>query len=295
MDATLSPPTLAHPWRVAALTAAALIGFAANSLLCRLALAPGAAGGPSIDAASFTAVRLVSGAAMLALLAWATGMRDWLRSGSWASAAALFAYALAFSLAYLRIGAGPGALLLFGAVQMTMIGWGLSSGERPGAWEWLGIALAFGGLGGLTLRGATAPDSLGAGLMVLAGIAWGIYSIRGRGSRRALGATAGNFARALPLALLSSLVLRGALHLSPRGALLAAASGALASGVGYSFWYAALPHLTATRAAVVQLAAPVVAAVGAVLLLGEPASPRLLGAGAAIIGGVALTVLARTR
>lgn len=273
--------------RTALLTLAALLGFAANSLLCRSAL-----GSHSIDPASFTGVRLGAGALTLVLLAGLGDGGIWRRS-SWVSGLALFAYAIAFSFAYVRIGAGPGALLLFGCVQLTMIGWGLHRGERPAAREWLGVAVALGGLAVLTLRGASTADALGASLMAVSGVAWGVYSIRGRGTTQALPSTAGNFLRALPFALAASAIAVTGLHLSPRGVLLAALSGALASGVGYSFWYAALPHLSATRAAAVQLAAPVVAALGAVFLLAEPLTPRLLLAGSAIVGGIALVVLGR--
>jgi drug/metabolite transporter (DMT)-like permease len=275
--------------RIAALTAAALIGFAANSILCRLAL-----GTHEIDAASFTGIRLLSGAVALAILAWATRPPGEARvGGSWASAAALFAYAAAFSYAYLRLEAGAGALILFGAVQVTMIGWGWLRGERPGHLEWIGLAVALVGLVALTLPGLAAPDPAGAGLMALAGVAWGVYSLRGRSGPRALAATAGNFARSLPLAIALVVAAAASLQISFKGALLAAISGSLASGVGYSLWYAALPGLAATRAAVVQLAVPVLAAVGGVALLGESPSLRLAGAGLAILGGVALTLRGR--
>jgi drug/metabolite transporter (DMT)-like permease len=272
--------------RTAALAAAALVGFAANSILCRMALQQGLA-----DAASFTSIRLGSGALVLLVLHRATTpARPAGPSGSWTSAAALFAYAAAFSFAYLRIGAGTGALLLFGAVQATMLVWALRSGERLGASEWLGLAAALGGLVALVLPGLTAPDPAGAALMIAAGIAWGVYSLRGRGTAHPLAATASNFARAVPFTLALSLLAAGRVHVTREGALLAVASGALASGVGYSLWYAALRGLTATRAAVVQLSVPVLAAVGAVILLGERPSARLVLAGGAIIGGVALAV-----
>ena len=273
---------------VAALCSAALLGFAANSLLCRAAL-----GGGSIDAASFTALRLASGAAVLALLARRAPDR---RAGSWASAAALAGYAAAFSFAYLRLTAATGALILFAAVQATMLGWGIWRGERPRALEWLGFAIAAGGLVALTLPGLAAPDPLGGALMAAAGLSWGIYSLRGRGARDPLAVTADNFARTLPLAAvlaLGALTLAG--HATIRGAALAVASGALASGVGYSLWYAALPQLAATRAAIVQLSVPAVTAGAAVALLGEAMTPRFAVAATAILGGVALAVLARGR
>jgi drug/metabolite transporter (DMT)-like permease len=270
--------------RTAALTAAALLGFAANSILCRMALQPRLA-----DAASFTTIRLVSGAVVLVLLA-RTSVRAESSGGSWASAAALFAYAAAFSFAYLRIGAGVGALLLFGAVQATMLLWALRSGERLRPLQWLGLAAALAGVVALVRPGLAAPDPLGASLMLAAGVAWGAYSLRGRGIPRPLAATASNFARSVPFTLALSLAAPGPVAVSPRGALLAVASGALASGVGYSLWYAALRGLTASRAAVVQLLVPLLAAAAAVVLLNEPLTARLTGAGIAILGGIALAM-----
>ncbi|MCY1082311.1 DMT family transporter [Archangium lansingense] len=226
------------------------------------------------------------------------GSKGGTRQGSWGSALALFAYAAGFSLAYVRIPAGLGALILFGCVQATMLSVGLVRGERPRALEWLGLAMALGGLIALRLPGATAPDALGATLMAGAGIAWGVYSLRGRGTADPLAATADNFLRSVPMTLglsvLAPLAL-GAPRATVAGVGLAVASGALASGVGYSLWYAALPHLTAMRAAVVQLAVPVVAAAGGVLLLGETLTPRLVGSGSALLFGVFLTLLARQR
>jgi len=266
------------PARTALCAGAALAGFAANSLLCRAALRGG-----EIDAWSFTAVRMASGALVLGLLA-----RTW-RAGSWASALALVAYAGLFSLAYLLIPAGVGALVLFGAVQATMIGWSVRSGRRPRALEWCGLALALGGLAWLTLPGAGAPDARGLGLMASAGIAWGIYSLRGRSAQRPLLATAGNFARGVVLVLPFAAFAK--VEIGARGFGLACASGALASGLGYSLWYAALPGMSATRAALVQLSVPLLTACAAGLLLGERPSERLFVSGAAILGGIALAVL----
>jgi drug/metabolite transporter (DMT)-like permease len=206
---------------------------------------------------------------------------------------ALFTYAAAFSLAYVRIAAGTGALLLFGAVQVTMIGWGVLRGARPGLRQWAGIALALGGLAGLTLPGASAPDAGGAALMLLAGAAWGAYSLLGRRTADPLPATAANFARSVVPALALALLSWRGLHLSPAGVGLAAASGAIASGVGYSLWYAVLPALGATRAAVVQLAVPVITPLAAALILAEPVTPRLALAGSAILAGIALALLER--
>jgi drug/metabolite transporter (DMT)-like permease len=276
--------------RTAALTTAALVGFAANSILCRMALQPGL-----IDAATFTTVRLVSGALVLVALDGAAGAgRGSGRGGSWASAAALFAYAAAFSFAYVRIGAAVGALLLFGAVQAAMLAWALRSGERLGLAQWLGLAMALGGLVVLVAPGVSRPDPAGAALMAGAGVAWGVYTLRGRGTARPLAATAANFARAVPFTLALSATSPAPLHVTGWGAGLAALSGALASGVGYSLWYAALAGLTATQAATLQLSVPLLAAAGGVALLGERVDGRLVLSAAAILGGVALAARPRS-
>lgn len=284
-------------WRVAALTAAALTGFAANSLLCRMALRPGL-----IDAATFTGVRLVSGALVLVVLARvsvrASGrMAAPRRGGSWTSAAALFAYAAAFSYAYLRISAGVGALLLFGAVQITMLAAALRAGERPRGPEAIGWVIAAVGLVILLSPGITAPDPRGAVLMIAAGVAWGIYSLRGRSAASPLLATADNFARSVLLAVALAVLaaLSASPHATARGAALAVLSGAIASGVGYSLWYAALPTLGAARAAVVQLLVPVLVAAAGVALLGEPVTRRLVLSAIAVLGGVALATSAGDR
>jgi drug/metabolite transporter (DMT)-like permease len=278
--------------RTAGLTAAAMLAFAANSLLCRAAL-----GGGHADAASFTLVRLVGGALALGLLARARATPPPPARFAWGSAAALFAYAIGFSLAYRRISAGTGALLLFAAVQLTMIGAGLRAGERPRAPEWAGLALSIAGLFVLARPGLARPDPQGALLMLGAGAAWGVYSLRGRGSADAVGLNAASFARAVPLALAASAVatLLGSARVSPLGVSLALASGALASGLGYAVWYAALRGLTATRAAIVQLSVPPLAAAGGALLLGERLSARLLVASVLILGGIALAVLGHRR
>jgi drug/metabolite transporter (DMT)-like permease len=279
--------------RTATFCILALLGFAANSLLTRMALRP-----RLVDAASFMLIRLSMGAIALVLLARLRRPAAELRHGSWLSALLLFGYAAPFSYAYLRIGAGVGALILFGSVQVTMIGWGLVRGERPRPGEWIGLLVAFAGLAALTLPGTSRPDVLSFLLMLLAGVAWGAYSLRGRRAGDPLGATAGNFLRSVPLAALlaSGLVLSGsvgALHASAEGIALAVASGALASGVAYTFWYTALPGLTALRAALVQLTVPVLAALGAIVLLDERPSARLLGSGLAVLGGVTLALLTR--
>jgi drug/metabolite transporter (DMT)-like permease len=274
------------------LCALALCGFAGNSLLTRLALRP-----HLIDAASFTALRLCAGAAALLALAQLRKPRAGLGQGSWLSALLLFVYAAPFTYAYLRMGAAIGALILFGVVQVTMISWGLFRGERPRAGEWLGLSLALSGLVALTLPGAKQPDLVAVLLMTVAGIAWGAYSLRGRGSRDPLAATAGNFTRAAPFSLLlaASAWLPNArvAHAAPSGVLLALSSGALTSGVAYTLWYAALPNLSALRAALVQLAVPVLAAAAAVVLLDEPLTLRLIGAGLLVLFGVSCALWTR--
>ena len=272
------------PARVFIAMTAALIGFSANSLLTR-----GALGADLLDAGSFTAIRLLTGALTLTLLARlrAPAVRE---GGSWRSAAALAGYAIAFTLAYRRIGAGVGALVLFGAVQVTMIGTGLVRGERPRRLDWLGVAIAFAGLLVFTIPGATAPDAIGTALMATAGVCWGIYSLAGRRSRDPLGATAGNFVRATAFGLIFAAALSASSHVTAAGVWLAAASGSLASGVGYTLWYAALPSLPAWRAAVVQLVVPILTAVAAAPLLGEAITMRLAIAAALVTAGVGLTV-----
>jgi drug/metabolite transporter (DMT)-like permease len=272
--------------RTLALTAAALTAFAANSLLCRLALGAG-----TIDAASFTSVRIVSGALMLVLvLLLVPGRREVEPRRGWIGPAMLFLYAIAFSYAYLELTAGTGALILFACVQITMLTAGIRGGERVHPAQWLGMACAFAGLAYLVFPGVTAPPPAGALAMALAGVAWGLYSLAGRGVSNPLAATARNFRLAVPLALAVSAVWYAGFHLTPRGAALAATSGALASGLGYVVWYAALPGLGATRAAFVQLSVPVLTAVAGVLLLSEPVTGRLVLSGVAILGGIALAV-----
>jgi drug/metabolite transporter (DMT)-like permease len=270
------------------LTTAAMIGFAANSLLCRAALR-----GDAIDAASFTAIRLASGAAVL--VAIITARRSSIRGeGTWLSTLALAGYAIAFSYAYLQIGAAAGALLLFGAVQLTMIAGGLLRGERPTLRQWLGWLVALSGLVVINAPRLDPPPLGGAALMMLAGVAWGIYSLRGRGITRPLVATASNFARSVPIAaLLVAIAFATRAHASPLGIALAAASGGIASGLGYSLWYAAVPALGATRAAIVQLSVPVITALAAMLILDEPLRMTVALGGAAIVGGVAVALTAK--
>lgn len=270
--------------RITLLTVLALVAFAGNSLLCRAALAHGA-----MDAAGFTLVRLASGALVLvALVRLRRGVAP--GRGSWPSAFALFAYATAFSFAYRQLTAATGALLLFGAVQATMIAHGLRRGERLRAWQVAGVLIAGVGLVVLLLPGLSAPPLAAALLMLASGVAWGAYSLRGRGAGDPLRVTAGNFVRALPSAAALALLLFPTLSATPAGIAYAVASGALASGMGYAIWYSALPHLRATTAASVQLSVPLIATLGGVLLLGEAVTWRLLAAALAIVGGIALVI-----
>jgi drug/metabolite transporter (DMT)-like permease len=281
--------------RVAGLAGFALVAFAANSILARLALR-----GLAIDAASYSAVRLASGAVMLGLLARAGAPADTAprAGGDWLSALALFAYAVPFAFAYLELPAGTGALLLFGSVQATMILTGLVSGERPGRREWAGLLVAIMGLVYLVAPGIGASPVAASALMAVAGVAWGVYSLRGRRSRAPLRDTAGNFLRSLAFAPMLAIALLPSVRLSDGppfrfsapGLALAVASGALASGVGYAAWYAVLPRLTAVRAATVQLATPALTAVAGVALLGEDVTLRLLVSAVAILGGIGLCV-----
>ena len=280
-------------------TALALGAFACNSLLARAALS-----GHAIDAASFTAIRLASGAAALAGLLWLrqgrrgmpalAGNRPSALAGNWPSAICLFGYALGFSWAYLRLGAATGALILFGAVQATMIAWGVIARDRPAGLELAGLAVAFAAFLYLLLPGLAAPDPLGSLSMVGAGVAWGAYSVRGRATADALGDTAGNFVRAglicvplLPFAVMG--------HIEASGVGLALVSGVVTSGLGYAVWYRALPRLSTIQAGVVQLLVPVLASFGAVVLLGETLTWRLALCSLFVLGGVAVALLARSR
>lgn len=272
-------------------TALAMVAFAANSLFCRLAL-----GHAVIDAASFTGIRLLSGALTLVVICLVQGKagRQLLRM-DFMAVPALFIYAAAFSLAYRDLTAGTGALLLFGAVQITMIGTALFRGERPAMAEWLGLLIALGGLSWLVAPGVTAPSPRGAALMVLAGAAWGIYSLRGRRAGDPLPTTASNFLWAVLPGLLMPLLSPESSHLTAAGIRWAVLSGALASGVGYAVWYTVLPALSAMRAATLQLTVPVLAALGGVAFLSETISTRLMLSSVLVLGGVALAVLGRRR
>lgn len=277
--------------RTALLTALAMLAFAGNSLLCRMALKLN-----GVDAASFTSVRLLSGAVALWLLVrFRGGAKTGLAYGNWGSALALFAYAALFSYAYVGMTAATGALLLFGAVQASMIGWGLVHGERLRPLQTLGFAAALAGLAALMLPGFATPQTGVALAMLGAGVAWGVYSLRGKATAPGqtadpLATTYGNFVRTVPMALALSAVALPSLRLDAAGLALAVASGAVTSGLGYAVWYRALPALQATQAATVQLSVPVIAAVGGVLILGEHFTWQLLVSSVAILGGTALVL-----
>ena len=276
----------------------ALVAFAFNSILCRLALR-----GEEIDPASFTGIRLAAGAVTLIVISYFVGSphvgkglrRANIRAGSWPSAFFLFAYAICFSLAYLSLTAGTGALILFSSVQLTMIVVSLIRGERPRPLEWFGLALAVGGLVYLVFPGLASPPLVSSLLMAAAGAAWGLYTLRGKRSGDPLANTTGNFVRTLPFILLAIIPFLSQIHLSNRGVILAVLSGSIASGIGYTVWYAALKHHTATRAAVLQLAVPVITACIGVLFLAEAANTRLFIAAALILGGIGLTILSREK
>ena len=289
------------PLRLISLISVAMLAFAGNSLLCRLALKHTA-----IDAATFTTIRLISGACILWLVvqwqrrsssvARADELSQHSLGGNWLSALALFIYAAGFSFAYISMSAATGALLLFGAVQVTMIGYGVYRGERLHTMQLLGFALALAGLVVLMLPGLATPSIAASLSMLGAGVAWGVYSLRGKATSRAVAAnptavTAGNFIRAVPMALVLSLLMMSRLSLDLNGILFAMASGALASGVGYAIWYQALPALSSTHAATVQLSVPVIAALGGVVFIGEALTLPMVLASGAILGGIALVIL----
>ena len=278
--------------RLALLTVIAMLAFAANSVLARLALTS-----PGGDPLVFTGIRIASGAVTLGLLlglrTGATALRP--LPGTWRAAAALFGYALLFSLACTLLGAGNGALILFASVQIGIFAWAIFKGDQPTPLEWIGLAVAFGGLVYLVLPGLVAPDPLGSLMMVGAGLCWAAYTLLGRGSTTPLIDTAGNFLRGLPLAVL--IAVWGALTsgLATTPVLYAIASGAIASGLGYAIWYTVLPLLSRARAGVVQLTVPIIAAIGGVLFLAEPFTLRLAWASVAIIGGVFIALIAGSR
>jgi len=287
----MSTDSSAGNFRVASLTILALIAFAGNSVLCRLALADG-----SIDAASFSTVRLVSGAIALLLILHATSRGKRPASyGSWMSAAMLFTYAVCFSFAYVSLDTGIGALILFGMVQTTMVAGALWAGDRPSVPEWVGWLLAVSGFVYLVSPGLTAPSPFGSVLMGIAGIGWGIYSLRGRNEPFALAGTTYNFVRSVPLVIVVSAMTLKDVHLSANGILLATMSGAITSGVGYSIWYTALRSISSMQAAMVQLSVPVLAAAGGILFLAESVSLRLITSGLLILGGIFLAIFGKAK
>ncbi len=271
------------------LTAITLVAFAANSVLCRLALAAG-----SVDPTSFASMRIAAGAATLWVVS-AIFRRKARPAGSWISASMLALYAFAFSYAYVGLSVGTGALVLMGAVQTTMIIAGIRAGEQVSPVRWLGMILALAGIVYLVSPGIAGPPPVASALMALAGVAWGIYSLRGRRVADPITATTDNFIRAVPIAFVLTIARIGEFHLSTQGVLLAILSGSVTSGLGYVLWYAALRGLTATRAAVVQLAVPVITALGGVAFLSEAITSRLVIASLAVIGGVGLAVAGKTR
>lgn len=271
------------------LTTFALLAFALNSILCRMALR-----GEEADAAGFTGVRLTSGALALIVISYFFSKnKEKIRRGSWPSAFFLFGYAACFSFAYLGLTAGTGALILFGSVQMTMIAVTILCGERPTVLEWLGLVIALAGLVYLVFPGLASPPLVSSLLMAAAGMAWAGYTLRGKGSSDPLADTTGNFVRSLPFAAVIAVIYLPNLQLSTRGTLLAVVSGAVTSGIGYAIWYAALKYHTSTRTAVLQLAVPVIAAVLGIALLGEDATMRLGIAAALILGGISLTIFTK--
>lgn len=275
--------------RTIALTLLTMTAFAGNSLLCRVALKQS-----GIDAASFTLIRIVSGAVMLWLVVRIRQAAP-AGGGNWLSAFVLFVYAIAFSLAYVSLPAATGSLLLFGAVQATMIGHGIRAEESFSGLQIAGLALALGGLVGLLLPGLSAPQPLGSVLMLGAGVAWGVYSLRGKGAGDPTRVTAGNFLRAVPFVVAMRVLMNSGATLDSAGVWYAIVSGAITSGLGYIIWYSVLPSLKATNAATVQLSVPVIAALGGVIFLGEPLTLRLALAAVAILGGIALVILVKQK
>jgi drug/metabolite transporter (DMT)-like permease len=270
-------------------TAFALTAFAFNSILCRLAL-----GESTIDAASFTAVRLISGAIALVIISFFIDKTETVaKRGNWISAFFLFTYAVCFSFAYVNLTTATGALILFGSVQTTMILAALAAGEKPKAAEWLGLVFAVGGLVYLVFPGLSAPSPLSSALMTVAGIGWGFYTLHGRKSANPIADTTGNFLRAVPMILLVSLPFAAQIHASPKGIMLAVLSGAIASGIGYAVWYQALKYHTATRTAILQLSVPALAAFGGVVFLAETISLRLVLATLLIFGGIIIALAGR--
>ncbi len=267
----------------------ALVAFAANSVLCRLAL-----GEKTIDAANFTTIRLLSGAIVLLVILRLSGKKNNASAkGSWLAAIMLFLYAAPFSFAYITLDTGTGALILFGAVQITMILLSLFSGNKLHLSEWIGVIIAFIGFVYLVLPGVSTPSVTGFSLMTIAGIAWGVYTLKGRGSLNPLADTAYNFVRTIPLVVILAVIAYETAHISLKGVLLAILSGGIASGIGYTIWYTALGGLSATQAAVVQLAVPVIAALGGVIFVSEEISLRLTISALLILGGILMVVFGK--
>lgn len=272
------------PGRLIALICLAMGAFAANSVLCRLALKH-----TSIDAASFSTIRLISGALML-LFICATQRPSVKLKGNWAGAVALFVYVFSFSFAYIHLETGVGALLLFGAVQLSMILYGLFKGERMRPLAVVGLLLALCGLISLLLPGAAAPDPFSAVVMIISGLAWGIYSLLGKNVTDPIATTTGNFIRAIPFAFIALFPFIQTVNFDQKGLIYAIISGALASGVGYAIWYKAIPNLTAFQGATVQLSVPIIASLAGIFLLGEVLSTRLFLASIAVLGGIVMVL-----
>ena len=282
--------TSTTPLRIFSLTALAMIAFAANSILARIALTGG-----DIGPWSFTAIRFISGAVCLALI---IGPMKTLRQGSWNAAFALLLYGIFFSYAYLLLSAGTGALILFAVVQITMIGGGLLAGERLRTLQWLGLALAMGGLVYLMLPSVAPPSPIGAIMMSLSGLGWGLYSLMGRGKGNPTALTAGNFLRAAIICAvitLPVLLILPEAAIGPKGLGLGLLSGIMTSGIGYVIWYMALKHLTATRAGIAQLTVPFIAAIGGMLFIAEPFTLRFFIAMCLTLLGVALATLSSNK
>ncbi|HEY7191928.1 MAG TPA: DMT family transporter [Vicinamibacterales bacterium] len=273
-----------------AYTVMAMVAFAANSILCRMALREGV-----VDPATFSTVRFLSGAILLTIVATRTKRPFFPLSGSWLAAVVLTVYALPFAFAYTQLSAGTGALIMFGCVQVTMLVAAVGEGERPHVVQWLGLVVALTGLVNLVFPGLTAPSPLGAALMATAGVCWGVYSLLGRGASNPLLQNTGNFVRAVPLIAAASAFTMPRMHIEPRGAVLSIASGAVATGLGYVVWYAAVRGLTAVRASVVQLAVPLIAAGGGVLLLSETVTLRLVSSTVLVLGGITMAILGGAR
>ena len=280
---------MAFPIKTVGYTCFALLAFAGNSVLCRLAL-----GEDAIDAASFTLIRLLSGIIVLGIILMFTNTNNEpTPKGSWLASFMLFIYALTFSFAYISLDTGTGALILFGAVQITMILVSFASGHRLHYSEWAGLAIAFSGFVYLVLPGLETPSLTGFALMTIAGVAWGIYTLRGRGSENPLSDTTYNFLRTLPLVGILLILSFGDAQLSQTGIFLAVLSGAVASGLGYTVWYLALRGLSLTQAAVVQLLVPVIAALGGIVFASELISLRLVLASILVLGGILTVVMGR--